>query len=407
MIFESIDLWLTSNPTWAPWVLLAAAVGLNVLAFVVARNFIARGLVYLTERSATQMDDILVRYMRPYRFAWLAPLLLSYHLATWVSDWTGWLQSLILVAILWLVVITFIGLFTAINVIYERGSSYRGVSIQSYLDLGKLLTIAVGIILTAAQITGKSPIVLLSGLGAVTAVLVLIFHDTLLSFVASLQIQSHDLVREGDWIEMPAYEADGVVMNVALHTVKVQNWDNTITVVPTHKLLDTPYRNWRGMTESGGRRIKRAIYVDLNSVAFCDAEMVTRFRQIGLVQDMIEERLARIAPGGRDEACTRDVCAEHELTNVGVFRAYMTAYLKSRADLHQEEPMPLLVRQLDPSPSGLPLEVYAFTRTTAWDAYEAIQADIFEHLVAAAPAFGLKVFQQPTGSDFRALVAAV
>ncbi len=407
MIFESIDLWLTSNPTWAPWVLLAAAVGLNVLAFVVARNFIARGLVYLTERSATQMDDILVRYMRPYRFAWLAPLLLSYHLATWVSDWTGWLQSLILVAILWLVVITFIGLFTAINVIYERGSSYRGVSIQSYLDLGKLLTIAVGIILTAAQITGKSPIVLLSGLGAVTAVLVLIFHDTLLSFVASLQIQSHDLVREGDWIEMPAYEADGVVMNVALHTVKVQNWDNTITVVPTHKLLDTPYRNWRGMTESGGRRIKRAIYVDLNSVAFCDAEMVTRFRQIGLVQDMIEERLARIAPGGRDEACTRDVCAEHELTNVGVFRAYMTAYLKSRVDLHQEEPMPLLVRQLDPSPSGLPLEVYAFTRTTAWDAYEAIQADIFEHLVAAAPAFGLKVFQQPTGSDFRALVAAV
>ena len=407
MIFESIDLWLTSNPTWAPWVLLAAAVGLNVLAFVVARNFIARGLVYLTERSATQMDDILVRYMRPYRFAWLAPLLLSYHLATWVSDWTGWLQSLILVAILWLVVITFIGLFTAINVIYERGSSYRGVSIQSYLDLGKLLTIAVGIILTAAQITGKSPIVLLSGLGAVTAVLVLIFHDTLLSFVASLQIQSHDLVREGDWIEMPAYEADGVVMNVALHTVKVQNWDNTITVVPTHKLLDTPYRNWRGMTESGGRRIKRAIYVDLNSVAFCDAEMVTRFRQIGLVQDMIEERLARIAPGGRDEACTRDVCAEHELTNVGVFRAYMTAYLKSRADLHQEEPMPLLVRQLDPSPSGLPLEVYAFTRTTVWDAYEAIQAEIFEHLVAAAPAFGLKVFQQPTGSDFRALVAAV
>ncbi len=406
MIFESLDLWLTSNPAFAPWVLLAVAAALNALAFVIARNFIARGLVYLTERSTTQVDDILVRYMRPYRFAWLAPLLLSYYLATWMPEGTGWLQSLILVGILWLVVITFIGLFTAINVIYESSSTYRGISIQSYLDLGKLLTIAVGVILAAAQITGKSPIVLLSGLGAVTAVLVLIFHDTLLSFVASLQIQSHDLVREGDWIEMPAYEADGVVMNVALHTVKVQNWDNTITVVPTHKLLDTPYRNWRGMTESGGRRIKRAIYVDLNSVAFCDAGMITRFRQIGLIQDVIEERLAKVAPGGRDEACTRDVCAEHELTNVGVFRAYMAAYLKSRADLHQEEPMPLLVRQLDPGPSGLPLEVYAFTRTTAWDAYEAIQADIFEHLVAAAPAFGLKVFQQPTGTDFRALVSA-
>jgi miniconductance mechanosensitive channel len=225
--------------------------------------------------------------------------------------------------------------------------------------------------------------------------------------VASLQIQSHDLVREGDWIEMPAYEADGVVANVALHTVKVQNWDNTITVVPTHKLLDTPYRNWRGMTESGGRRIKRAIYVDLNSVAFCDAEMIARFRAIGLIQDYLEAQLAKVsASGGRDEACARDVCAEHELTNVGVFRVYMTAYLKSRLDLHQEEPMLLLVRQLDPGPTGLPLEVYAFTKTTAWEAYEAIQAEIFEHLVAAAPAFGLKVFQQPTGTDFRTLVAA-
>jgi miniconductance mechanosensitive channel len=407
MIVESIDLWLASNPAVAPWVLLGTALALNVLVFLIARNLIARGLVYLTERSTTKVDDVLVRYMRPYRFAWLAPLLLSYHLATWAPEWTGWLQSVILVGILWLVVITFIGLFTAINVIYESGSSYRGVSIQSYLDLGKLLTLAVGIILTAAQITGKSPIVLLSGLGAVTAVLVLVFHDTLLSFVASLQIQSHDLVREGDWIEMPAYEADGVVANVALHTVKVQNWDNTITVVPTHKLLDTPYRNWRGMTESGGRRIKRAITIDLNSVAFCNSEMIHRFREIGLIQGYVEAQLAKVAAGGgRDEACSRDVCAEHELTNVGVFRTYMTAYLQSRQDLHQEEPMPILVRQLDQGPNGLPLEVYAFTRTTAWDAYEAIQAEIFEHLVAAAPAFGLKVFQQPTGSDFRALVPA-
>ena len=408
MAFEGIGLWLEANPVLAPWVLVGVALVLNVAALLVARNLIARGLVYLTQRSKTKVDDILVKYMRPYRFAWLAPLLLTYYMATWMPAWTGTLQTLTLIAVLWLVVVTSLGLFTAINVIYESGGAYRGVSIQSYLDLGKLLTIVVGVILTASQITGKSPVVLLGGLGAIAALLVLVFHDTLLSFVASLQIQSHDLVREGDWIEMPAYEADGIIANVALHTVKVQNWDNTITVVPTYKLLDTPYRNWRGMTDSGGRRIKRALHVDLTSVAFCDSGMLERFREIGLIRDYVEQRIASVvAGGGRDKACVGDVCAEHELTNVGVFRTYMAAYLGSRADLHQEGDMKYLVRQLDPGPMGLPLEVYAFTKTTQWALYEAIQAEIFEHLVAAAPAFGLRVFQQPTGTDFRALATAV
>ncbi len=409
MTIDSIRSWLESNPNVAPWVMLATALVLNAVALLVARNFIARGLVYLADRSKTKVDDILVKYMRPYRFAWLAPLLLTYYLATWVPAWTATLQALMLIGILWLVVITFIGLFSAVNVIYEDSAAYHGVSIQSYLDLGKLLTIVIGVILTASQITGRSPVVLLSGLGAITAILILVFHDTLLSFVASLQIQSNDLVREGDWIEMPAYEADGVVDNVALHTVKVRNWDNTITVVPTYKLLDTPYRNWRGMTESGGRRIKRALYVDLNTVAFCDSAMVERFSRIGLIQDYMSRRLAGWTPGdGKDEACTRDVCAEHELTNVGVFRAYMAAYLESREDLHHGGAnMTLLVRQLDPSPTGLPLEVYAFTKATGWETYEAIQAEIFEHLVAAAPAFGLRVFQQPTGTDFQALMGLV
>ena len=408
MTIEGIGVWLEANPGPAPWVLVGVALVLNAAVLLVARNLIARGLVYLAQRSQTKVDDILVRHMRPYRFAWLAPLLLSYYLGTWAPAWTGTLRTLMLTAILWLVVVTFLGLFTAINVIYEGGSTYRGVSIQSYLDLGKMLTIVVGVILTASQITGQSPVVLLSGLGAITALLVLVFHDTLLSFVASLQIQSHDLVREGDWIEMPAYEADGIVANVALHTVKVRNWDNTTTVVPTHKLLDTPYRNWRGMTESGGRRIKRAIHVDLNSVTFCDSGMVDRYRKIGLIRDYVEERVAGVAAGGgRDEACTGDVCVEHELTNVGIFRAYVAAYLRSRADLHQDGDMMILVRQLDPGPMGLPLEVYAFTKTTQWAEYEAIQAEIFEHLVAAAPSFGLRVFQQPTGTDFRALATAI
>ena len=330
-------------------------------------------------------------------------MLLTFYLSGWFPEAADFLRDLILMRMLWLTVVTLIGLLTAVNIIYEAGQSYRGLSIQGYLDLGKMLTITVGLILTVSQITGRSPVALLSGLGAIMAVLVLIFHDTLLSLVASLQIQSQDLVREGDWIEMPAYEADGDVISIALHTVKIRNWDKTISVIPTYRLLDTPYRNWRGMTESGGRRIKRALYIDLNSVRFCDEEMISRSEDIDLVKEYVMRHLGGLQTG--QDARDPDLCAGHELTNAGVFRAYMTAYLKSREDLHQEE-MTLLVRQLDPSPTGLPLEVYAFTKTTQWAAYEVIQAEIFEHLVAAAPSFGLRVFQQPTGSDFQILAEA-
>jgi miniconductance mechanosensitive channel len=406
MTIDAISAWLEANPMSAPWVLAVVLLVLAFIAFLVARNLVARAVVYLTRRSKTKLDDILVAYIRPYRLAWMAPLLLTYSLAPWFPGAAEPLRDAMLLGIVWLAVITLSGMFTATNVIYEAGDSYRGVSIQSYLDLGKLLVVTVGVILTVARITGQSPVALLSGLGAATAILVLVFHDTLLSFIASLQIQSQDLVREGDWIEMPDYSADGDVANIALHTVKVRNWDNTITMIPTHKLLNTPYRNWRGMTESGGRRIKRALYLDLNSVRFCDQEMVERFQQIGLVKDYIEGQLNGAAlTQGDGQACDRHICAEHALTNVGIFRAYVTAYLNQRADLHRDG-MTLLVRQLDPGPTGLPLEVYAFTKTTAWEEYEAIQAEIFEHLVAAVPAFGLKVFQEPTGADFRVLTGA-
>ena len=344
MTTEGIQLWLESNPRAAPWVLAGVLIVLDVLVFLVARQLVARAIVYLTRRSKSKIDDILVAHMRPYRFAWIAPLVLTYALASWFPAATDWIHTLTLLGILWLTVITFNGLFTAANAIYERSEAYRGVSIQGYLDLGKLLVVTVGVILTVAEITDQSPLALLSGLGAIMAILVLIFHDTLLSFVASLQIQSQDLVREGDWIEMPAYSADGEIVNIALHTIKVQNWDNTITVIPTYKLLNTPYRNWRGMTESGGRRIKRALYVDLNSVRFCDEAMVERFRQIDLIADYVSAHLEGVVLSDEDgQPCDHRVCAEHELTNVGVFRAYMTAYLKSRDDLHQET-MTMLVR---------------------------------------------------------------
>jgi miniconductance mechanosensitive channel len=390
----------------SPWIQGVVVVLISVAIFVVARCFLARGLTYVARRTKNQYDDIVVQHLHPFRFAWIAPLLVLYYFADLLSASVEVVRQILLFLIMWLVLITVNALLNAANEIYERSSFYRGQSIQGYLDLLKLVMVAVGIILTISLFTGQSPLVLLSGLGAIMAVLLLLFHDTLLSFVASLQIHSNDLVKEGDWIEMPAYAADGDVLNISLHTVKVQNWDKTITVIPTHKLLSTPYRNWRGMQESGGRRIKRAIHIDLNSVRFCDEEMIGRYRQIDLVKDYLEARLAEIVRWDETHGTAAgNPFAGPELTNVGVFRAYVTNYLKRRSDLHQEG-MTLLVRQLDPGPTGLPLEVYVFAKTTDWVEYEGIQADMFEHLLAAAPQFDLRVFQEPTGVDFRALVGA-
>jgi miniconductance mechanosensitive channel len=274
------------------------------------------------------------------------------------------------------------------------------VSIQGYLDIVKLLILLSAIILSVSLISGQSPVALLTGLGALTAVLLLVFRDTILSFVASLQISTNDLIKEGDWIEVPSYDADGDVINMTLHTIKVQNWDKTISVIPTHKVMEVSYKNWRGMQESGGRRIKRAINIDLGSIRFCDEEMLSRFRKVGILRDYLDQRLAEIEEERIQKGIEIDSPLDsRQLTNLGTYRAYIEAYLRVQPKIHQEG-MTFLIRQLAPGPTGVPLEIYVFTKTTEWIAYERIQADIFDHLLAAAPVFDLRVFQDPTGMDF-------
>ena len=364
--------------------------------FIVARFFIARALVYLAGRTESRYDDIVVEKLRPYRFAWIAPLILVYNFATLFSEATEVIRQLALFLILWITLITLTSLLNAVNAIYEASETYRGTSIQVYLDLGKIVLILFGLILSVSIFTGQSPIVFLTGLGAATAVLLVIFRDTLLSFVAGLQIQFNDLMREGDWIEVPAYGADGDVVNIALHTVKIQNWDKTISVLPTYKLLEVPFKNWRGMEESGGRRIKRAIHIDLNSVKFCDAGLLDRLETIDLIDDYVGEKRAQLDVGRGAPINGAG------FTNVDVFQTYIVRYLQNRPDIHQNT-MTFLVRQLAPGPTGLPLEIYVFTKTTVWTEYEEIQASIFEHLVAAISQFDLRVFQEPTGMDFQAV----
>jgi len=404
MTYQDIQQWVELNPDIAPWVLGATMLTAGIVLYLIVRFLVGRTLVYLASRTANKYDDIIVAQLRPYRFAWLAPLLVIYYFAGLLPGSADVIRDIILFLILWLVIITINSLLNAVNAIYEASRFYRGDSIQVYIDLVKILLFLVGIIMSISWFTGKSPLVLLSGLGALTAVLLLIFHDTILSFVAGLQIQSNDLVNEGDWIEVPSYEADGEVLNISLHSVKVQNWDMTITVIPTFKLVEAPFKNWRGMQESGGRRIKRSIHIDVTSVRFCDETMVNRFREIDLIKDYVETELTALDRWNREHNVNpRSAVNGRQLTNLNAFRAYVSAYLRSRHDLHQDK-MTLLVRQLEPGPSGLPIEVYAFTTTVDWIEYENIQAEIFGHLVAAVPEFGLRLFQEPAGIDFQALI---
>lgn len=289
-----------------------------------------------------------------------------------------------------------------VNHLYQRRPDAGMHPIKGYLQVVKILVYAIATLLIIAALIDRSPLILLSGLGAMAAVLMLVFQDTLLSLVASVQITSNDIVRVGDWIEMPQLNADGDVIDIALHTVKVQNWDKTITTIPTKRLISESFKNWRGMVESGGRRIKRSVYLDQQSVHFLSDEEREHLHRFRLLDDYLDEKQreidawnAGLAQAGREPVNTR------RLTNIGCFRAYVERYLRSHPGVHQS--MTLIVRQLSPTADGLPLEVYCFTNTVAWVGYEGIQSDIFDHLLAILPEFGLRVFQHPSGADLREL----
>ena len=283
-------------------------------------------------------------------------------------------------------------------------AAHKARSIKSYVQLAKLVLLLGGGVITVASLMERSPLIVLSGLGAMSAVLMLVFKDTILSFTAGVLLTSNDMLRLGDWIEMPQVGADGDVIDMALHTVKVQNWDKTITTIPTWRLMSESYKNWRGMSESGGRRIKRTLRLDASSVRFLDAPEIAQFSRFALLQDYMGAKSVAL-----DEANTAarqrlgdkaDLIAnQRRLTNLGTLRAYVEAYLRCHPRIHQE--MTLMVRTLEPTPEGVPLELYCFTNITAWALYEGVQGDIFDHLLAILPEFGLRLYQSPSGHDLR------
>ncbi|MEM9501705.1 MAG: mechanosensitive ion channel family protein [Pseudomonadota bacterium] len=288
---------------------------------------------------------------------------------------------------------------TYANELYERQPRSRNRPIKGFVQVIKIVVLCGAAIIMISALIDQSPLLLLSGLGAITAVLLLVFKDTILSLVASVQLTTNDMLRVGDWIEMPGMNADGDVIDISLHTVKVQNFDKTITYIPTHRLVSDSYRNWRGMSESGGRRIKRSVQLDQNSVRFLTDKEVVELEKFRILKPYLTAKKDEITEWNAKELSGDDALVNaRRLTNIGTLRAYINAYLKWHPRIGNE--FTLLVRQLPPGPLGLPIELYCFTDTTSWGEYEAIQADIFDHLIAIAPEFGLRLFQEPSGMDF-------
>ncbi|WP_055128509.1 mechanosensitive ion channel family protein [Pseudomonas mediterranea] len=296
--------------------------------------------------------------------------------------------------------LTLSALLNALLDVYARTEHARTRSIKGYVQLTKMVLYVFSAIIIVATLIDRSPLLLLSGLGAMSAVILLVYKDTLLSFVASVQLTSNDMLRVGDWIEMPQVGADGDVVDITLHTVKVQNFDKTIVSIPTWRLMSESFKNWRGMQQSGGRRIKRSLFIDASGVRFLHDEEEQRLTHVRLLTDYISRKQAELKAWNEAQGNVAAMSANRRrMTNLGTFRAYALAYLKSHPEIQPN--MTCMVRQMQTTAQGIPLEIYCFTRTTAWADYERIQGDIFDYLLAVMPEFGLNLYQQPSGMDLR------
>lgn len=387
-------------------VALAAVFLVSALAYVVSKRILLRLVKAGARRTKTTWDDILVEERLFSRLAHLVPAIVIQAAApTALAGYAGASALLGTATSVYLALVgmtVFDAVLSAGERIYQTFAMSERFSIRIIVQIVRVAVYFVIGVAVLAILLGKSPLVFFSGLGAFTAVLILVFKDTILGFVAGLQLTANNMVRPGDWIEMPGHNADGTVLDVSLTTVKVQNWDKTITTIPTYALVSQPFKNWRGMEESSGRRIKRAVHLDVTSIKFCDAEMLARFKKIRFIAEYVERKLDELESHNRDVAADEALLVNgRHLTNVGTFRAYLQHYLRAHPDVHQD--MTFLVRQLAPTAQGLPIEIYVFSSDQAWVSYEGIQADLFDHVLAVLPLFDLRPFQAPTGADLRAL----
>ncbi len=372
------------------------------IANFIVKRILLKIVALFVKTSKTKWDDILLENKFFSRLAHIAPALVFYFSAPLLPDLTTFIERIATAYILFSILTVIYSFLDSLVDIYRSYETSKQRPLKGYAQIVKIIITLLLVIVIVSTLMGKNPMLLLGGLGAMTAVLLLIFKDTILGLVASVQISTSKMVQVGDWIEMPKYGADGDVLDISLYTIKVQNWDKTITTIPSYAMISDSFKNWRGMSESGGRRIKRSIYLDMTSIRFLNDEDLKEYQKFQMIEPYIQQKQKEISEYNQKNNIDNSVLVNgRHLTNIGTFRAYIVAYLKQHKNIHDK--MTFLIRQLAPTDQGLPIEMYVFSNDQDWIRYEAIQSDIMDHLLAVIPLFDLRVYQNPTGYDFRNL----
>ena len=380
----------------------------SILLFIAVKHFIKTRLHKLLKGDRYKWDDVLVDKKVFVYLAYLVPLFLLSFFSQYVLSEYPITTKILTAVIQILILITTLTVITAVlnsfHTIYQTFGVAKVRPIKGYIQVIKIIIYIIAFVFMISIFLGKDGFGWVAGFGAFSAVLMLVFKDPILGFVGGIQLTSNDMVRIGDWISMPKFGADGNVIDITLTTVKVQNWDKTITTIPTYTLVTDYFQNWRGMEESAGRRIKRSINIDVNSVKFCDQKMLDKFRKFHFIVDYVDQKNEELEAFNKQYEIDNSVMVNgRRQTNLGVFRAYLKVYLNHKPEINKD--MTFMVRQLHPTPNGIPMEIYVFSKIKEWVKYEEIQADIFDHILAVIPEFDLKVFQQPSGSDFKKIIS--
>ncbi len=396
-----------SQLQWLNYVIQAGGIFLlAVVINLITRRFFIRGIDYLAQKTETTWDDVLVKKGVFNRLGNIAPAAVFYIFSSGFGPFEIWVEKFALIAMVITTVRMLDELLDSLVDIYQVTDIAREKPIRGYSQVAKILAYMVAGIFVISILLNKEPWSLLTGLGAMSAILLLVFKDSILGFIAAVQIASYNMIRRGDWVEMSKYDSDGEVLDISLHTVKVQNWDKTISTIPTQAFINESFKNWRGMEESGGRRIKRAISIDMDSIRFCDDALLEKFSKSEVIGDYIKGKRQEVSAYNAEKGYDpRETINGRRLTNIGTFRAYVEAYLRRHKEINMN--MTFMVRQLAPSDKGLPIEIYVFCRDQRWAYYEAIQADIFDHLLSVLPEFDLWVFQSPSARSVLNLGGAV
>lgn len=388
----------------ADFIVFIALVLLSLVTFYIARKVFLNIIHRATSKSKTNWDDILASQKFFKLLAYLVPSYIIYKFTPYIlepyPDTVSLIKVVMSVYMITIMILVVNSFLNALAIIYEDFQIARTRPIKGYVQVVKIIVYLIGAIIIISTLFGKNPLGIIGGLGAFSAVLLLVFKDPIMGFVGGIQLSANNMLVPGDWITMPKYNADGTVIDVALTTVKVQNWDKTISTIPTYSLISDSFKNWRGMEESGGRRIKRSISLDMKSIRFCTPEMLKKYSKIEFVRDYVERKEQEIKDYNSDNKIDDSVLVNgRRQTNIGIFRAYLNAYLHNHPAIH--DGMTFLIRQLQPTEKGLPIEIYVFSKIQEWAKYEDLQSDIFDHVLAVIPEFDLRVHQNPTGDDLK------